>query len=300
MVIRQGYLLTVLCTFFCFAAIPAKSNSLSLDSIPVEAIIEVDRTTICVGNCLEIFNSSTGDPTFVEWSLFGIKAQGGNLFQCFNDEGTYEVGLYVENDCSSDSTSVSISVNDTASGSNLGEIEICDGSPFVSNGEVYDRPGIYLQTILKPDGCDSMILFTLVECLGCDFNTLVSSSTIKFKKVSDETVDISLDDSFMGNYPIGEVLPDLILALYPSGDLDNMFYQEVFNQKPYVRDYLESEIQNSQTKNSSKRQTNSAKAGINSINQEQLKKKAIQELQMEFEDLRVGSSTHYLLDLRQP
>ncbi|MBK7130342.1 MAG: PKD domain-containing protein [Crocinitomicaceae bacterium] len=130
-------------------------------STPPVASFTTTSTTICVGDCIDFTNTSTGGPfTTTDWTFTGAtpatSAVNNPTNICYNTAGTYDVSLFVEDANGNDiETTVGyITVVNTPNAGADGSSNICNNATLDLNTLLSgaDAGGIWAETSGTPSG----------------------------------------------------------------------------------------------------------------------------------------------------
>ena len=147
-----------------YGCIDSTTVSVQLSTVNPVASFTASITNLCEGNTVTFNNTST-DATGFSWSFPGgttADTTVQNPIVTYNSAGVFDVTLTALG-CSVDSTitlSGYITVNSTYD--TTATAVICEGDSIqLPGGAFADTPGIYYDTLLTVDGCDSIIVTTL-------------------------------------------------------------------------------------------------------------------------------------------
>jgi gliding motility-associated-like protein len=114
---------------------PGASNN---SDVPVTASFSISDNTVCDGDCVQITNTSTGNPGLWTWIVNGTPDLSLDSIAptlCFNAPGVYSYSLIASNGCSADTlidgATVNVSPSITLNLSPNADAIICDNSPTV-------------------------------------------------------------------------------------------------------------------------------------------------------------------------
>lgn len=159
-----------------------------LDFTPMESFITMDEilicpppiakihapdTLICVGDCINLIDSSLNDPTSFQWEIPGgqpaiaMEANVNNV--CFTSAGTFEVRLIVANDFGLDTAFQTIIVNPMPMVDLGDQTNLCEGgsltlSAFTSNASYLWQDNSEASDFVVTEGGNYSVTVSLENC----------------------------------------------------------------------------------------------------------------------------------------
>jgi gliding motility-associated-like protein len=145
---------------------------------PPTAQFAASQTHICVGDCLNFTDLSTGQPTQWQWILEGASPASSNQQNpsniCYPTSGIYSVTLIASNNALSDTLLWSNYIEVYPSYSTIIDTTLYEGETLQINGNSYNQTGTYTQALTASNGCDSTLLIQLnliaPPPINCDDN----------------------------------------------------------------------------------------------------------------------------------
>ena len=116
---------------------PGASNN---SDVPVSASFSLSENSVCVGDCIQVTNTSLGNPGLWTWLVNGVEDPLLDSIAptiCFSDAGVFSYSLIASNGCSADTLLDGATVNVIPLSTlnvtpNLDDV-ICDNSPTIFN-----------------------------------------------------------------------------------------------------------------------------------------------------------------------
>ncbi len=132
-------------------------SSIIVTVLPTPSLGNDTTVSICNGNTLNLttFYDTTG---FIhQWTINGIPVSNP---KAIGAAGNYQLQVTDTNNCI-DKAIVNLTVKPIST--SLDSIEICNNQlPYLWNGNIYNAPGNYLDTLLNAVGCDSILTLKLI------------------------------------------------------------------------------------------------------------------------------------------
>jgi len=140
----------------CKDGLPNFIPSLIIPNFPPTAVFKVSDSIVCQGEKVIFTNNSPSPYTSQKWVINGMAFDTSlNTSYTFQTPGNFIISLIVFNNAKSDTSSITIKVNEVKQTSIYPEI--CQGETFTTGNHIYSIAGNYKDTLLTYTGCDSIV-----------------------------------------------------------------------------------------------------------------------------------------------
>lgn len=178
----------------------------------VTANFDLLQSEVCVGDCINVNNTSTGANSYT-WNfgngMTSTLANPGSI--CFNSPGIYNIELIACNANICDTIMSQLVVNNYLIGQQ--SVSAQNSYTWQSNGVTYTQSGTYIDTVSNVNSCDSIVTLNLIiQNIGIDDLLMPTKTIIKMIDLTGREIEKGKNR--------------MLIFMYSDGSMERIFIAE--------------------------------------------------------------------------